>query len=145
MSNEPEVVPDQADPDDPIVVGVEPAQDEVTPAAEPDPDAPVPVVTSILPNNTKVGGDDFTLSVYGEGFTEDTVILFNDGEEPTEFVDASRVRTLVKPSTASGPAIVPVSVKGAAASMNFAFLPEDPSDPNTYPDSDSPIGGGPLV
>jgi IPT/TIG domain len=112
---------------------------------EPDPEEPVPTVTSILPNNVKVGGEDLVLSVYGTGFTENTVILFNNGEEPTEFVDASRVTTIVKPSTASGPAIVPVTVKGAADVMNFGFTPEDPDDPNTYPDSDSPIGGGPLV
>jgi hypothetical protein len=147
--SEPEVAPDQADPDDPIVVGTEPDTEEAPveepPAEEAKADGPTPTVTGILPNNAKVGGDDLVLSVYGSNFTEDTKILFNNGEEPTEFVDASRVRTIVKPSTASGPAIVPITVKGASESFNFAFFPEDPGDPNTYPDSDSPIGGGPLV
>lgn len=138
----PDPVADQADPNDPIVVQPDPPMQDETP---PDPNAPGPTVTSILPNNVKVGGDDLVLSVYGTGFTEDTVILFNDSEEPTEFLDPTRVATTVKPSTASGPRIVPVTVKGASESMNFAFMPEDPGDPNTYPDSESPIGGGPLL
>jgi hypothetical protein len=160
VSDEPEVVPDeeqppqdpvpdQADPDDPIVVEPDPLvpdEPRVAPRSdEPPGDAPTPKVTGILPNNAKVGSEDFVLAVYGLNFTEDTKILFNDGEEPTEFVDATRVRTIVKPSTASGPAIVPITVVGAAESFNFAFTPEDPDDPNTYTDADSPVGGGPLV
>lgn len=141
MSDEPEVVPDQADPDDPIVVGAEPQADEPSPPE----DAATPVVSGILPNNAKVAGEDFVMAVYGLNFTEDTKILFNDGEEPTEFVDATRVQTIVKPSTVADPAIVPVTVVGASDSFNFAFLPADPDDPNTYPDADSPVGGGPLV
>lgn len=133
-------VPAEADPDDTTIVSPEP---DVPPA--PKADAATPKVTGILPNNVKVGGADLVLAVYGLNFTEDTKILFNGGEEETTFVDATQVTTIVEPSTASGPVIVPVTVEGAAESFNFAFLPEDEDDPNTYPDADSPIGGGPLV
>lgn len=145
MPDETKTESGSVDEEPPVAAEVAPDDEEPVQDETPKSDEPIPTVTSILPNNVKVGGDDLVLSVYGTGFTENTVILFNNGEEPTEFVDPSRVRTTVKPSTASGPRIVPVSVKGAADSFNFAFLPEDEGDPNTYPDSESPIGGGPLT
>jgi len=146
VSNEPEVVSDQADPDDPTVVGAEPDVAPEPQAEEPAPGEPAtPRVTSILPNNVKCGGDDFTLAVYGTNFTEDTKILLGEDEVDTEFVDATRVTTIVLPSEVADPKMVEVSVKGAAESQTFAFMPADSEDPNTYPDADSPIGGGPLV
>lgn len=137
-------VPDQADPDDPIVVGPEPDPPPAAPTPK-EGDAVIPHVTGILPNNVKVGGEDLTLAVYGSGFSEDTVILLDGEEQPTDFVDSTRVTTIVEPSTVSGPMIIPITVAGAGEAFNFAFSPEDPSDPNTYTDADSPIGGGPLV
>jgi len=66
---------------------------------------------SISPTEAEVGGADITLIATGSGFTEDSVILFNNGEEPTEFIDSSQVSTVVKPSLASGPVSVPVQVR----------------------------------
>jgi hypothetical protein len=82
---------------------------------------PAVTVTGIAPISATVGGPDVTLHVYGTGFTAETVILFNLGEEPTTYLDSTEVTTLVKPSTASGPATVPVSVVGAAATVPFSF------------------------
>ena len=62
-----------------------------------------------------VWGPDVTLHVQGTGFTPETVILFNGLEEPTVFVSATDVTTLVKPSLFLVPADCPVSVVGAGS------------------------------
>src|SRR5262245_25694128 len=64
------------------------------------------VVDSISPTNAEVGGPDLPLSVIGSGFNADTMIVFNGGDEVTTFVDSTRVMTILKPSTASGPVVV---------------------------------------
>lgn len=82
-----------------------------------------PTVTALEPNTADVGGPDLTLHVRGTGFTAATVILFNGGEEPTEYVSVTEVTTVVRPSTASGPWSVPVTVVGAdpATAPHFQF------------------------
>lgn len=85
------------------------------------PALPAPTVTGLSQASAVVGDPDFVLSVYGTGFTDASVILFNNGEEPTTFVSEGEVTTIVKPSTASGPVVVPVSVVGAAESVSFEF------------------------
>jgi xanthine dehydrogenase iron-sulfur cluster and FAD-binding subunit A len=82
---------------------------------------PAAVVTSIDPATAVVGGPDVTLHVYGEGFTAETVILFNQGEEPTTFVSSTEVTTGLSPATATGAYTVSVSVVGAADSVPFVF------------------------
>lgn len=80
-----------------------------------------PTVTGLSPTTAVMGGAAVTLHVYGTNFTPDTVILFNQGEEPTTYVSDTEVTTLVDPATASGPWTVPVSVVGAAESVDFLF------------------------
>jgi hypothetical protein len=79
-------------------------------------------VTGLSPA-TAVAGDatDVTLTVQGTGFTPATVIVFNGLEEPTTYVSATAVTTGVKPSLFVVPAVCPVSVVGAAASVPFEF------------------------
>jgi hypothetical protein len=84
-------------------------------------ESPQPTVTGLNPASAAVGGPDVVLSVYGTGFTAATEILFNLGVEPTTFVSDTEVTTVVKPSTASGPVTVPVSVVGAEESAPFEF------------------------
>jgi hypothetical protein len=79
-------------------------------------------VTGITPTTAVCGGPDVTLHVQGTGFTPATVILFNNLEEPTVFVSATDVTTLVKPSLFLVPADCPVSVVGAGGSaVTFSF------------------------
>jgi predicted RecA/RadA family phage recombinase len=80
-------------------------------------------VTSVAPATAVCGGPDLTLHVSGTGFTESSVILFNGGEEPTTYVSATELTTLVKPSLAVNPVVVPVSVVGAPTAVNFTFTP----------------------
>jgi hypothetical protein len=88
----------------------------------------VPVtVTSLDPATAVVGGPDVTLHVHGTGFTVDTVILFNGGEELTAFVSDTEVTTLVKPSLVEMAVFVPVSVVGAVDSFPFEFTEAEPA------------------
>ena len=89
---------------------------------EPTLTAVMPMVTSLEPASAQVGGPDITLQVFGADFNEDSIIVFNGGDEATTFVSASEVTTVVKPSTASGPAEVPVQVRnGGLLSNGYAF------------------------
>jgi hypothetical protein len=81
-------------------------------------------VTGLEPRDAVMNGPDFTLHVLGIGFTEETIILFNHGEEPTTFVSATEVTTIVKPSLVGAPVAVPVSVVDGLGEIQFTFLPE---------------------
>jgi hypothetical protein len=78
-------------------------------------------VTGITPTTAVCGGPDVTLHVQGTGFTPETVILFNGLAEPTVFLSATDVTTVVKPSLFLVPADCPVSVVGAGSSVTFSF------------------------
>jgi hypothetical protein len=91
-----------------------------------DPVPPEPaVLTSITPDTAVIGDPDLTLSAIGTGFTAESVIVFNGGDEPTTFVSATEVTTGVKPSTATTAGAYPVFVRGAdgaeTASLDFTF------------------------
>lgn len=70
--------------------------------AVPEPD-PNPVIESLSPDTLPVPGADHELSVLGSGFTEESIIVWNNGEEPTEYVDEGTLKTIVKPSTVQAP------------------------------------------
>jgi hypothetical protein len=59
----------------------------------------VPSLTSVEPSNLPVWAMDTEVFWHGENFTENSKIIWNDGEEPTNFVSATRLSTIVKPST----------------------------------------------
>ena len=83
-----------------------------------------PTVTSIAPDTAVVGDPDLTLTVNGTNFTENTKVIFNGGEEATQFVSDTEVSTVVKPSLASGPAVVPVGVANSgypSGTLDFTF------------------------
>lgn len=88
------------------------------------PESGVPVLTSITPDTAEIGGPDVTLECTGTGFTRNTVITFNGGDEPTTVVSATKVTTIVKPSTATTAGTYPVTVKhggGESAPQEFTF------------------------
>lgn len=88
---------------------------------EPDTPAAIPIVSSVVPASAVCGGPDVTLHVHGTGFVGTSVILFNAGAEPTTYVSATEVTTVVKPSLASAAITVPVSVAGATTAADFTF------------------------
>ena len=70
---------------------------------------------------------DVTITVRGAGFTPSSRIVFNGGREPTTFVDDTTLRTVVRPSTASGALTVPVGVSNALGEVEFEFTaPAEP-------------------
>jgi hypothetical protein len=84
----------------------------------------IPVLTGIAPNSAVVGGAPLTLTATGTGFTEDSKIIFNGGEEPTVFVSTTELTTEVQPATATGGISVPVLVRTVTwetASFDFTF------------------------
>ena len=92
--------------------------------ATPEPPA-TPKVTGCTPSTAEIGAADLTLQVTGTGFTQASTILFNGGEEPTTFVSATRLTTIVKPSTATTPGTYPVGVVGADGEASFTFTEAD--------------------
>lgn len=94
-------------------------------------EVPHPVVTSLSPNTGEMGAESFVMTVVGEGFVDGTVIVFNGGDEPTEFVDAFAVTTIVDPTTASGPWTVPVLVRNPdgieSNAVDFSFTEPTPA------------------
>jgi hypothetical protein len=77
-----------------------------------------PILTSLDPATAEVGSADTTLRCIGLNFTESSIIIFNSGEEPTTFVSSTEITTGLKPSTASGPYTVPVSVRSGEVYSN---------------------------
>lgn len=89
--------------------------------AFPTPTRPWTVVTTLIPTTAVVGSADLTLRVRGQNFTKSTKVLFNGSEEPTQYVSQDEITTVVKPSTASGAATVPVGAVGANETKDFTF------------------------
>jgi hypothetical protein len=90
-----------------------------TPAPEP------PDLLDIYPDIATIGDPDLTLTCLGEFFTATSKIVFNGGEEPTVFVDAGTLTTIVKPSTATTAGEFPVLVRDAGVEsepLMFEFV-----------------------
>jgi hypothetical protein len=78
------------------------------PPVQPAPPAPL-ALTAISPTSAVVGSAlDLVLTATGEGFTAASVIVFDDEEMPTTFVDATTLTTTVL--MAMAPVIVDVEV-----------------------------------
>lgn len=84
-------------------------------------------ITALAPDTAEVGGADVMMYVNGAGFTDQTVINFNGGEEPTTLVNAESVSTLVKASIATTAGAFPVFVSdGGVQSNALDFTFTDP-------------------
>ena len=85
----------------------------------------VPTVATLTPNSAEVGDPSFTLHVHGTNFTSLSKIVFNGGEEPTTFVSATELTTIVNMTTVSGPSVASVGVLSEdgvlSNQMNFTF------------------------
>jgi hypothetical protein len=95
-----------------------------TPAFEEISGAVKPVITALDPDTCAIGGEDFTLYITGEGFSESTEIYFANQPEPTTLNADGTVSTGVKPSLWGSPVTVGVGVhNGTLVSniVNFEF------------------------
>jgi len=95
------------------------------PPAEGGGEAEPPDLLDIDPDAATIGDPDVTLTCTGEGFTPESVIVFNGGDEPTTFVNETTLTTIVKPSTAGVAGTFPVLVRSAAGEsepLDFEFV-----------------------
>ena len=85
--------------------------------APPEP-APAPVASSLDPDTAELGGEDITMTIAGENFTEASVIYFANQPEPIVFVSDTEISTVVKPSLDWGAVTVPVKVRNGSVDSN---------------------------
>ena len=58
---------------------------------------------SIEPDTLPVWAQDTEVFFNGANFTENSMIVWNNGEEPTKFINSGVLSTIVKPSTVQAP------------------------------------------
>lgn len=82
-----------------------------------------PTAVSLSPDTGVHGGADIIMTVTGTGFTPFTSIIWNGMREYTDYISPTQVSTVVRLSTASGAAAIPVSVvdHGVVATPNLTF------------------------
>jgi hypothetical protein len=73
------------------------------PGPGPEPEPGPPVLTALEPAELPVWASDTEVFWVGSGFTENSSINWNGSEEPTKFISAERLSTIVKPSTVQVP------------------------------------------
>jgi len=78
-----------------------------------------PVLYALHPNKAFMSDPDFTLEVTGEGFTPESVIVWNNADEPTTFVSENVITTGVKPSTVWNPISIEVYVRTGDPKTSF--------------------------
>jgi hypothetical protein len=89
-----------------------------------------PTITALDPTSVESGAVDIVLTVSGENFNENSVIIFGIHDEPTTLTPDGTLTTGVKP-VLFAPATVPVSVRNGPAhsqSLDFTFT-EPAGDP----------------
>jgi hypothetical protein len=83
------------------------ALEEAVGGGEPE-EPKAPVLTSLDPAQLPVWAQDTEVKFVGSGFTVNSRIIWNGGEEPTGFIDTQTLSTIVKPSTVGSPPPVTV-------------------------------------
>lgn len=86
--------------------------------------AVVPAIDHLSPDSAPALGSDMRLFVHGTGFMSNSVIVFNDVEEPTTMESSGILSTGVRPSLFLVPAVVTVQVKTGdevSNTLNFTF------------------------
>lgn len=93
-----------------------------------------PVITALMPAFCEIGGDDFTLFISGENFSDKSVIFFAGHDEPTTLNDDGTLSTGVKPSLWDVPTTVGCRVHNGAQpsnALNFEFRAPIDEDAST--------------
>jgi murein DD-endopeptidase MepM/ murein hydrolase activator NlpD len=94
---------------------------------------PTPELTSISPNSKNIGEDDFSISVYGFNFLEDTQVKWNGVEQDTTFVSNNEVVAQItgEEISCAGTAYITVSNPGSIVeesnSLEFIITNDDSS------------------
>jgi hypothetical protein len=70
-----------------------------------------PVLTGLAPATASITDPDFEGHLHGTGFVDGSVIVWNNADEPTRFVDETDIWTTVVPSVVTSPTTVEVYVR----------------------------------
>jgi hypothetical protein len=86
-----------------------------------------PVLISLAPAELSAPGADSEIVLSGTGFNAQSVVNWNGGDEATDFISDTELRTTVKPSTVQAPLpfVLPVYVHHAGLQSNtldFTFV-----------------------
>jgi IPT/TIG domain len=82
-----------------------------------------PTLSAIDPTSAESGTADILLTLTGDKFDQNSVIIFGEHDEPTTLTTEGTLTTMVKPSLFA-PATVPVSVRNGPVhsdSIDFTF------------------------
>ena len=85
------------------------------------------ILSSLDPDELPVWAHDTEVLFKGENFSSDSKIIWNGGQEPTTFIDASTISTMVKPSTVQIPPPVVIEAyvvdgERQTAPLSFTFI-----------------------
>ena len=94
---------------------------------------PVPTLTSLAPNSARAGGDDFFLTVNGQGFVSTSLVRWNGNNRPTLPVSSAQLQASISRSdiAAAGTAQVtvfnPAPGGGTSNALPFAITAPVPT------------------
>lgn len=71
---------------------------------------PAQALSSLTPSSTNSGGNGLSLVVNGSGFTDQSVVLWNGSQRPTQFGTSQKMTATISASDLSAPGIASVSV-----------------------------------
>jgi hypothetical protein len=85
--------------------------------------APPATVSSLSPSSAVAGSGQFTLTVNGTGFTQDSTVRWNKSDRPTTFISSTQIRATISAADLASSGIATVTVVGnlAAESAQIAF------------------------
>jgi uncharacterized protein (TIGR03437 family) len=89
------------------------------------PAPPPPAFVAMSPNAAVVGGQDFTLTINGSGFSSGTVVRWNGNDRPTKVVSSTQVTAAIPASDIAQPGINQVTIftpppgGGSATAITF--------------------------
>jgi hypothetical protein len=111
------------------------------------PPNPVPVVSSLSPSHTVVGGAAFTLAVTGTDFARSSVVRWNGADRPTTYSSATRLNAAIGAADIAAIGTAEVSVfspepgGGTSGTLTFTVDPQ----PSLTPSVTSASGGAPVT
>lgn len=89
---------------------------------------PTPVITSINPNNSGIGGGAFELIVNGRDFVPDSIVQWNGQNRATTFVSSTQLRAQILASDTAAvgqntvTVVSPSPIGGVSNAFNFAVI-----------------------
>ena len=84
---------------------------------------PVPVVTSLAPGTVAPGGQAFTLTILGSGFSPISVVMYNGTARATTYVDSGTLTIAVTSTDIANPTTAQITVSNGAPGGGISAPP----------------------